>query len=298
MSNTATFELTIYISGKGSRLQQGGTSGAGHIWYGLSGQVESFGFGPVDPKQTPLPVEGRRVENDRQNYLNVAFETTYQITETQYQKLLEFGNDPFLYGFSSTYWAPTNSCVDFVWAALDHAGISRDKGFEGALVPTQNRDKLLQFVDLPIVEQVDWLDVGAMLAELQPNLETDHLAALIRAGSSQNTGGEEGVLDAVRRLVLGPSIAPTTVSTWTSTLTLDAARVDFVTNNQALQAHPAFNTLAGQLSLSASSVSASEVKSDFAAFLSLYNLSPVVFRGGAVASASPLQEPYSATHAS
>lgn len=32
MSNTTTFELTIYIAGKGSHLQDGSLSGAGHIW--------------------------------------------------------------------------------------------------------------------------------------------------------------------------------------------------------------------------------------------------------------------------
>lgn len=54
MSTTATtFELTIYIAGEGARIQGDTPSLAGHIWYGLSGQVRSFGFAPVDPKLTP-----------------------------------------------------------------------------------------------------------------------------------------------------------------------------------------------------------------------------------------------------
>jgi hypothetical protein len=119
MSN-ATYELTLYIAGKGSRLQEGGTSGPGHIWYGLSGQSQSFGFAPIDRKETPIPVEGRRVEIDTQNYLDVAFKTTYQITEAQHQKLLEFGERPFLYDFSQTYW-PQRKSMDVQALAMEHA---------------------------------------------------------------------------------------------------------------------------------------------------------------------------------
>ncbi len=66
MSN-ATYELTLYIAGKGARyLGKSEPSLAGHIWFGLSGQSQSFGFAPkVPPKETLLPVEGRRVEIDK-----------------------------------------------------------------------------------------------------------------------------------------------------------------------------------------------------------------------------------------
>jgi len=155
MSKT-NYELTIYIAGAGARLQEGGTSAAGHIWYGLSGQSQSFGFAPKDPKSTLAPVEGKPVINDTQNYRDAAFKITYQVTEAQYQKLLEFGRDPFAHGFNQTYWAPTNSCVDFVWAGLAHAGINSNQ-FEGSTIPIHNRTDLQRFVDLPIVSQIDLL---------------------------------------------------------------------------------------------------------------------------------------------
>ena len=156
MSNTTTFELTIYIAGAGARLQEGGPSAAGHIWYGLSGQNRSYGFAPKDPKRTLEPVVGTDVDDDTQNYQDVAFKATYQVTEAQYQKLLAFGERPFAHGFDNTYWAPTNSCVDFVWAALGHAGIV-DNGHQGSLFPVNNRADLYRFVDLPLVEQIDLL---------------------------------------------------------------------------------------------------------------------------------------------
>jgi hypothetical protein len=73
---------------------------------------------------------------------------------------------------------------------------------------------------------------------LQPSLTPSDMEVLIEAGSNQAHCNTAGVLDAVRRLVQGPTIKPTAVSSWSARFpalfSMDAARVDFANNNKAL----------------------------------------------------------------
>ena len=145
------YTITIYIAGIGTDLQDGGKSKTGHMWYSLSGETGSYGFAPL-PGKGPLPFEGKVHENDTTNYLNPAYSRTYQLTEQEHSKLKEFGEKPFANGFDKSYWAGSNSCVDFVWKALDHAGLNTGK-HQGSLLPLANRDDLDRFMKLPIGEQ-------------------------------------------------------------------------------------------------------------------------------------------------
>ena len=68
-----------------------------------------------------------------------------EITAEQYRKLREFGDDPQKFSFDMNYNGATNSCIDFTWGALNHAGlhvrplpIMELKNFEGNLKPLDN----------------------------------------------------------------------------------------------------------------------------------------------------------------
>ncbi|PUE30396.1 hypothetical protein B9Z39_02470 [Limnohabitans sp. JirII-29] len=162
-----TYSFTIYITGAGTAMQGGGTSNAGHMWYSLNssaGETGSYGFAPKDVKDTGLPVLGRIVDDDISSYINPAYSKTMTLTETEYNRLKEFGDFPFAHGFDSTYWAPTNSCVDFVWKALEFAGFNPSM-HQGSLLPLDNRDDLQRFMNLPQGEQ---LQLTKWLTELFP----------------------------------------------------------------------------------------------------------------------------------
>jgi hypothetical protein len=51
-----------------------------------------------------------------------------EVTKEQYDKLNAFGLDPAKHGFSMLYSGVGNSCVDFTYKALEHAGIEPKNG--------------------------------------------------------------------------------------------------------------------------------------------------------------------------
>jgi hypothetical protein len=71
-----------------------------------------------------------------------------EISSEQYTKLNQFGanpDNPAFGGFSKQYDGARNSCIDYTWAALNHAGLHsrvfgffESKGSEGSLKPTSN----------------------------------------------------------------------------------------------------------------------------------------------------------------
>ena len=150
--------ITDYIAGKGTVLSDSpDPSSAGHMWFTLNpgngGAVESYGFAPVVHKSpNPFPVVGEVKKDDNTNYLSHEYARTIEVTQAQYDALKSFANDPVAYGFDkSSYWAPTNSCVDFVWKALQVAGLNHT-GYEGSLWPTDNKEDMRKFVDLSPIE--------------------------------------------------------------------------------------------------------------------------------------------------
>jgi hypothetical protein len=97
------------------------------------------GFAPVDPKNTIMPVQGKVWFTDGSAYAGDSFFTaTYKITQPQADKLMDFADKPTKYGFSLSYLANTNSCVDFVWKGLNVIGMNPN-GSQGALFPMQNQ---------------------------------------------------------------------------------------------------------------------------------------------------------------
>ena len=148
--------ITLYVAAGGTPLSSGGTSFPGHMSFTLNPgnglAVESYGYAPIQNKQTLLPAPGEVKENDNFNYLTHDYSRTIEVTQAQYDSLKAFGKDPGAYGFdTSSYWAPSNSCVDFVWKGLQVAGLNRS-GYEGSLWPTSNVEDLRKFVELSPTE--------------------------------------------------------------------------------------------------------------------------------------------------
>ena len=81
---------------------------------------------------------------DYKDYKDPRYSRTMEISKEQYDKLQAFGKDPARHGFDMEYGGATNSCIDFTWGALNHAGLHRDtllgkdKDYEGALKPLDN----------------------------------------------------------------------------------------------------------------------------------------------------------------
>jgi hypothetical protein len=148
--------VNIYVAAPGTRLKDpvGATSLPGHMYYGIehAGEKLSFGLAPIGHGQVDGP--GKVYKNDVDNYQSPFYVRTIEITEQQYRQLKEFGDNPIRYGFNTYYQDVRNNCVDFTWAALNHAGlharttqharrgspqkfIPRQK-YEGSLKPTNN----------------------------------------------------------------------------------------------------------------------------------------------------------------
>lgn len=124
------YSLTIYTALPGTPLvdmegKPDGTSAAGHMWYSLSdGKSEnSYGFAPREHGASSGP--GKGFDTDTKAYQNPAYSRTLKITPEQYAKLKQFGQaglDQDWRFFKGEYNGASNSCVDFTWGALKHAG--------------------------------------------------------------------------------------------------------------------------------------------------------------------------------
>lgn len=131
------------------------------------------------------------------------------------------------------------------------------------------------------VNGVDSLNLMAAMAKLGTGKANDAaaLSNIIRAGSNTPDNGYENTLDALRKIMLGANAAATPVSAGAS----DVKRADLYRNINALVESDAFKTLSGKATLKlADSSLSTAAQTDFANFLSLNALSPVV-----ISTASP-----------
>ncbi len=141
----ARFTVSISIAAPGTPLKAGGTSAAGHVYYQISdgSTSKSYGFAPIDHGVTKG--RGMVYGTDAEQYQMPFYTRTMEITKAQYEKLQEFGKTPAAHGFNTEYHGANNSCIDYTWGALNHAGLHRtnhlsqqDKDFEGMLKPLSN----------------------------------------------------------------------------------------------------------------------------------------------------------------
>lgn len=136
------------------------------MYFEISNQIErtSYGFSPANDGAAYGP--GKVGERDVELYISPVYQRTLEITHEQYEKLKAFGDDPEKHGFSTQYNGATNSCIDFAWGALNHAGLHRttpdqveDTKFDGALKPLDNikhiKSILPPFPESKLNEEVD-----------------------------------------------------------------------------------------------------------------------------------------------
>lgn len=145
MSKVAPYTVTIYVAAPGTPLRSGGTSAAGHMYLSVSheGQTSSYGFAPIKHGATSGP--GAVTAGDVDDYVKPYYARTMEISKDQYDKIRAYAKDPEKYGFDKEYGGLKNSCIDFSWGALNHAGLHRntlignDRTYEGALRPLSNK---------------------------------------------------------------------------------------------------------------------------------------------------------------
>ncbi len=167
----AKFLVHIYIAAPGTPLKlDGGTSLPGHMFYVIEsgGERKSYGLAPVTHGQ--INGLGQVYDKDERNYQDPFYRRTLEITQAHYQQLKDFGENPGRFGFSTYYQDARNNCVDFTWAALNHAGIhaTEKQGgqrghpvkivprpkHEGSLKPTKNIDDV-QSIQPPVPGSLD-----------------------------------------------------------------------------------------------------------------------------------------------
>jgi len=140
-----TYTVSIFVAAPGTPFRGGGSSAAGHVYYEIAdGSTKlSYGFAPESPGVMSGP--GAVSDKDAGRYVDPLYVRSLEITQNQYEKLKAFGDNPEKHGFSTQYNGATNSCIDFAWGALNHAGLHRttpdqveDTKFDGALKPLDN----------------------------------------------------------------------------------------------------------------------------------------------------------------
>ena len=141
MPDAKRYTVTIYIAAPGTPLLDsngkisGLTSDSGHMFYAISNGIDeprSYGFSPIQHGSMNGP--GQIAHDDLQAYKDPVYSRTMEISQDQYEKLRAFGDRPEHFAFDTQYRDVRNNCVDFTWAALNHAGIRR-QGHIDALPP-------------------------------------------------------------------------------------------------------------------------------------------------------------------
>ena len=107
--------LTVNIASRGTQLSSGGTSAVGHMYYVISnGTSEALSFGFAPKEHGDAFGEGKVYDNDASEYITSDFSTTFEITQQQFDKLKDFGENYGDYGFDGNYDGLDNSCIDLL----------------------------------------------------------------------------------------------------------------------------------------------------------------------------------------
>lgn len=164
MSNKA---VTIHIASMGTPLDNGSESAVGHMWYELhdgSNSSKSYGFAPAISGEAFGP--GKVYKTDTEHYLDRKYMRTIEISDSQYNKMNNFGRNPSKFGFDD-YNGVNNSCIDFTWEGLAHAGLKPEvfgmslpgSNYDGAVWPRNNivPVKMIPGKDVPYPGKIDYM---------------------------------------------------------------------------------------------------------------------------------------------
>ncbi|WP_110558894.1 hypothetical protein [Helicobacter cinaedi] len=138
----SSYYIQIFIEEAGTPLNNGDKSRAGHMWFKIYALDEDSNI--IEEKNAGYTSNGI-VNDDNITYQRekAACESqALEITQETYEKLKEFADKTNNYaqslGFGNNdYNFMWNSCVDYVWKALEIAGYN-ERQFEGKLVPMKN----------------------------------------------------------------------------------------------------------------------------------------------------------------
>ena len=156
----------------------------------------------------------------------------------------------------------------------------------GTRVGLYQEDGLQSFLGFPdrdpfsnhyMFKQTDLLALGAALEKLHGTMTFVKLNDFIRAGSNVMAASYEGILDGLRRLLQGGNVSPTPVGDIGDNA---GSRAAYYANLKNLTDSQAFKSLFGKVTLTLATAGdlAAQAKTDFAAFLSLHTLSPIVLK--------------------
>ena len=145
MSN---YSIQIFIEEALTPLSNGGKSLAGHMWFQIIENKDGKDMEPISAGYTSKGI----VDNDNITYRrkkSTCESSKLPITKEAYEKLKEFAQPSNQKEAQENYYAKSlgfgiddynflsNSCIDYVWKALELAGYN-EKQFQGKLVPMQN----------------------------------------------------------------------------------------------------------------------------------------------------------------
>jgi hypothetical protein len=158
------YELTVYVAAPGTPVIDSSTGESsrsipGHMYYRISDEQSEIGYG-FAPKWHGVPIAPGAVSiQDFKVYQDPVYARTMEITREQYDKLKDFGEAAVANKqthFNLTYNGATNSCIDFTWAALNHAGLHQQLALpQGQSAPVRDADgQLLPGSNISVLQSI------------------------------------------------------------------------------------------------------------------------------------------------
>jgi YD repeat-containing protein len=140
----------------------------------------------------------------------------------------------------------------------------------------------------------DLLSLGSVLAQLDSTMTFSKLSALVPLGSNQMAGSYEGVLDGLRRLLIGLNVLPTFVGDATASSNAGpqpAARISLQDNISAIADSDVFKSLEGKVTLSSvgpNIAAQAKARLGFGEIAALQALSPFVISATGISGTAAL----------
>lgn len=128
MEQATRYTVTVFLAAPGTPLKSGGVSPRGQMYLQVAEgeDTHSYGFAPprLPPGETAKGVQYAQVRHDdADEHVDPYYSRTLEITAEHYGCLRDFAEEPAEFEFDVDRPATINRCSDFVWAALNYAGL-------------------------------------------------------------------------------------------------------------------------------------------------------------------------------
>lgn len=170
------YTVTVHVAAPGTPLKGSSqNSVSGHMYLSLRKNEQetpdSYGFQPTRPgMRDGEKVNAEITSEDYSKYQNPRYSRTLEVTREQYEAIKAFASRPQDHGFNDrNYNMFSNSCIDFVWDALQHAGIRQTIPGTAIKVPTAYDGELKVLDNIPYLRWIEPPVPGSPL-----NTETIH----------------------------------------------------------------------------------------------------------------------------